>query len=167
MKTFTFYIILSAFTIAAHAASTQTERAGFIRQAEEQLRPGTFALFIIPPSTGSLNESVVKGFSLFGGPSRLVKNAARTLLECQKRELDLAVACKSEAKLRVTMIAALKALKEEKLGGMTIYYLLPPNTDLAEMTVARGANPIFQKSNQSREITPVSVTPPAPQEPRY
>jgi hypothetical protein len=154
MKTVISIILLVAAVASAQASSSQTERDEFTRAAEEVLRPGTFALFIIPPSTGPLNESVVKGLSLFGGPSSLVKSAMGTLRECKKRRLDLAVACKTEGKGRATMLAALKSLKEEKLDGMTIYYLIPPDTELAEKTVALGAKPVFKKMpNQPSELT--------------
>ena len=150
MKTLISILLLVAAVAPAQAGSSQAERDELTRAAEEVLRPGTFALFIIPPSTGPLNESVVKGLSVFGGPSSLVKSAMSTLRECRKRKFNLAVACKTEGKGRATMLAALKALKkEDKLDGMTIYYLIPPDTELAEMTIALGAKPVFKKPNQS------------------
>jgi len=118
MKTVISIIFLIAAVASAQASSPQAEHGELTRAAEEVLRPGTFALFIIPPSTGPLNESAVKGLSSFGGPSSLVKSAMSTLRECKKRKLNLAVACKTEGKGRATMIAALKFLKEEKLDGI-------------------------------------------------
>jgi hypothetical protein len=149
MKTFVSIILLVVAVASAHAQSTAAEREELTRAAEEVLRPGTFALFIVPPSTGPLNESVVSGLSLFGGPSALVKSAVRTLRECKRRTLDLAVACKTEAKGRATMLAALKSLNDERLEGMTIYYLIPPDAELAKKTEALGAKPVFKKPNQS------------------
>jgi len=100
MKILISITLLFLAATSLQASYSQSERDEFVREAEEVLRSGTFTVSLIPPSTGPMNESVVKVFSLFGRPSRLVKSALKTLRECEKRKLNLAVACASEGKGR-------------------------------------------------------------------